>query len=50
MADHLEEGDKELRGGIRENDVAVLTRLTSDVDQEGVGYIVLGTKEERQPL
>lgn len=49
VADYLEDEDKELRTRMRKNDVAVLVRLTSDVKEEGIGYIVLGAKKSGNP-
>ncbi len=49
VADYLEAEDKELQSKMRRNDVAVLVRLTSDVNQEGIGYIVLGDKKSGNP-
>lgn len=49
VADYLEEGNKDLRRRMRKNDVAVLVRITSDVEQQGVGYIVLGAKKSGNP-
>lgn len=49
VADYLEEGNKDLQRRMRKNDVAVLVRITSGVDQRGVGYIVLGAKKSGNP-
>ncbi|MCA9348054.1 GAF domain-containing sensor histidine kinase [Candidatus Saccharibacteria bacterium] len=49
VADALDDTDKELQAGMRANGVAVLVRLTNDVDAEGVGYIILGTKKSGNP-
>lgn len=49
VADHLEEDSKELQRKMRKNDIAILVRLTSDVSEEGIGYIVLGTKKSGNP-
>lgn len=45
VADYLEESYKDLQAKMRKNDVAVLVRLTTDVDSEGIGAIALGAKK-----
>lgn len=45
VADTLDESNSTLRSKMRKNSVAVLVRLTSAVDVEGVGVIVLGEKK-----
>lgn len=45
VTDYLEESHKELQAKMRKNDVAVLVRLTTDVNVEGIGAIALGPKK-----
>lgn len=45
VADFLEESDKELQARMRQNNVAILVQLTSDVGSEGIGAIVMGAKK-----
>ncbi len=45
VADYLEETHKALRAKMRKNDIAVLVRLTTDVDSDGIGVIALGAKK-----
>lgn len=51
VVDELEDKDSKLRDLLRKNDIAVLARLTDtpSKNQEGIGYIVLGSKKSGSP-
>lgn len=48
-ADELSDRHIELQKLLRENNVAIVVRLTSSLQQEGVGYLLLGTKKSGNP-
>lgn len=50
VADDLGDTHKELKKLLSRHNIAVVSRLTSSLQSEGVGYLVLGTKKTGNPF
>ena len=45
VTDQLEQKHASLKSLLQSNDIAVLARLTSNINEEGIGYLILGSKK-----